>query len=62
MPPNRITTVETRLLSACILGIPMLYVRPSSWCFELKVCAHEVECVPEALEQGRLFCPDSYRD
>lgn len=56
MLPSRITTVETRLPSACILAIPMLCVRPS--CRSVKFCSvsNDAECVSEALAQGRLFC------
>ena len=61
MQPNRITKVETRLPSACILAIPMLYVRPSSWCFDLKVCVQRSRVCPgsagtrQALLQGWLL-------
>ncbi len=62
MQPNRITTVETLLPSACILAIPMLYVRPSSWCFELKVYVHRGRVchgsvgTRQDLLQGWLLC------
>ena len=55
MQSNRITAVETRLPSACILAIPMLYVRPSFGCVTITYVSTEVGCVPEAWE-GRLFC------
>lgn len=48
--------VETRLTSARILPNPLLYVRPSFGCVTLTYVSTEVGCVPEAWEQGRLFC------
>lgn len=34
---NRTTIVETQLPSACVLAIPMLYVRPYSKLFAFKI-------------------------
>ena len=61
MKLNWKTKVETRLPSACILAIPMLYVRPLSWWFELKVCVNQSWVCPgsvgtrQALLQGWLL-------
>lgn len=41
---------------------PMLYVRPSFEYVTNAPVSTEVGCVPEAWEQGRLFCKVSFRE
>ena len=53
---------ETQLTPARILPNSLLYVRPSSWCFEMKVCVHRSRVCPgsvgtrQAFLQGWLLC------
>ncbi len=43
-------------LPARILPNPLLYVRPSFGSVIITYVSNEAGCVPEAWEQGRLFC------
>jgi len=62
MKPIKKQKVETRLPSAPILANPLLYVRPSSECFQLHTVSYYLGCVPgsvgtrQALLQGWLLC------